>query len=234
MSKTLLEMVQDIVNDLDDDPVNSIDDTPEAEQIAQIVRTTCEELVSSRNWENFKALTNLTGLGDTSNPTKMRIPDSVLEIEWVKYNGEDVTYLPPYQFKTMLFNREELTGVVDSNGYVLNRDPIYYTTYDGIYLYFDGYDSDTENSLQTSNSTVFGQKALEWTHTDGFTPAIPEKMFPVLLADAKSTAFLVLKQQVNQKEEAKARRGRTRLQSENYRIRQARHVTGNKVNYGRK
>ena len=37
---TLLAMVQDILNDMDGDEVNSISDTVEAEQVAQIIKTT--------------------------------------------------------------------------------------------------------------------------------------------------------------------------------------------------
>lgn len=234
MSKTLLEIVQDILNDMDSDPVNSIDDTTEAGQVAQIVRTTAEELLSSRNWEDYKLLTNLEGLADTSNPTKMLIPLTIEEVEWVKYDGKDVTYLTPYEFKTLLFNRSVITGVIDANGYVLNRNPSYYTSFDGKYLHFDGYNSLVDTTLQTNKSTVYGKKALIWTHTDGYTPDIPEKMFPVLVAEAKSTCFIALKQQANVKEESKAKRGRTRLQSENYRLKVARNLTNKKTNYGRK
>ena len=36
---TLLDMVQDVLNDLDSDEVNDIDDTIEAQQIAQIIKS---------------------------------------------------------------------------------------------------------------------------------------------------------------------------------------------------
>ena len=36
---TVLEMVQDILNDMDSDEVNSINDTIEAQQVANTVRT---------------------------------------------------------------------------------------------------------------------------------------------------------------------------------------------------
>lgn len=234
MSKTLLEMVTDILNDMDSDPVNSIDDTEEAGQVAQIIRTTCEELLSSRNWEDQKDIVNLEGLADTANPTKMRIPDSLVEIEWVKYNKKDITYLSPYQFKTLLFNREELTGVVNASGYMLNKDPTYYTSYDGVYVYFDSYNLSDEATLQSSKAVAFGPKSLSWNMIDAFVPDIPEKMFVTLLAEAKAVAFVALKQQANMKAETQAKRGRTRLQSQNFRIKQARTTTNGKINYGRK
>lgn len=234
MSKTLLEIVQDVLNDMDSDPVNSIDDTVESGQVAAIVRSTCEYLLAQNNWARKKDLSNLTGLADLSAPTKMQIPDNLEEIEWIKYNKKDVTYLSPYDFKTLLFNREQLAGVVDANGYVLNRDPTYYTSYDDKYVYFDGYNSSVDTTLQTSKAVVYGTTTIGWTHSDGFIPPIPEKMFPTLIAEAKSACFLNLKQQANAKEENKAKRGRVMLQSEQARLKAKRHQTNSKVNYGRK
>ena len=39
MKMTLIELVQDVLNDLDSDEVNHIDDTIEAQQVAQIIKT---------------------------------------------------------------------------------------------------------------------------------------------------------------------------------------------------
>ena len=56
MQMTLLEMVQDILNDIDSDPVNSIDDTEESVQIAQIIKTSYFALSTNRNWPHQKKL----------------------------------------------------------------------------------------------------------------------------------------------------------------------------------
>jgi len=42
---TVLEIVQDILNDIDGDEVNSIDDTLESEQVAQIVKSTYDAII---------------------------------------------------------------------------------------------------------------------------------------------------------------------------------------------
>ena len=47
MKKTVLEIVQDIMNDMDSDKVNSISDTVESQQIAQTVRTVFESMVTN-------------------------------------------------------------------------------------------------------------------------------------------------------------------------------------------
>lgn len=231
---TLLEMVQDILNDLDSDSVNSIDDTVESEQVAQIVKTTYFRLINGKDYPFLKTLTTLTALGDTTNPTKMRIPTGMNKIYWIRYNREPVTYLPPEEFKAMIDAREELADVVNSSGYIINRDPLYWTTYDDDYIYFDSIDLDDESSLQAANSSVYGLSEPSWTHDDSFTPTLPAKMFPTLLADAKGTAFLVLKQQANAKEEAEARRGKVRMQREAWRTDNAEPNSTYQYSYGRK
>lgn len=230
---TLLEMVQDILNDTDSDNVNSIDDTVESAQVAQIIKTTYFYLMSKQDWPFLRTLTTLTGLGDTNNPTKMQIPATVNKVHWIKYNGEDVTYMSPKDFKDMIDNRVTTTGVVDANGYIINDDPHYWTTYDDAYIIFDGYDSATESTLQTANTAAYCQVEPSWTHTDSFTPTMPPKMFPTLLADAKGTAFIVLKQQPNAKVESIAKTGRSQMQDE-ARKATGEHVSNTKVNFGRK
>lgn len=235
MQKTLLQIVQDILNDMDSDSVNSITDSEEALQVAQIVRTSYEKLITSRDdWPFLRTLTTLTGLGDTSNPTKMRMPTSMSKVYWVKYNKNDVAYLSPKDFKDLLDNRTEQSGVVNSSGYIINADPSYWTTYDDDYIYFDGYDSDTDSTLQQSKSVVYGIVLPSWTVDDSFVPTLPEKMFPTLIADAKGTAFLDLKQQANAKEESFAGRSLARFQNAAYRADKAEPTYNQNVNYGRK
>ena len=232
---TLLELVQDILNDMDSDEVSSITDTEEASQVASIVKSSYYKLIDLRDdWPFLRTLTTLTGLADTANPTKMLIPSAMTKVEWVKYNKKDVTYLDPKAFKDVLDTRTEATGVVDANGYILNADPIYWTSYDQEYIWFDGYDSDTESTLQTANSTAYGIVTPTWTHTNAFIPTLPSKMFSGLLADAKGTAFLTLKQQANAKEEDYAQKSFKRFQTTSWRNRQAEPKTNDGVNYGRK
>jgi len=53
MKLTLLEIVQDIMNDMDGDEVNAISDTIESQQVAQIVKTTYLEMMANRNWPHL-------------------------------------------------------------------------------------------------------------------------------------------------------------------------------------
>lgn len=235
MRMTLLEMVQDIANDMDSDNVNSIDDTEESMQIAQIIKTTYFKYASSRDdWQWLNARTSFDNLADVTRPTYMIIPEEMNKVHWVRYNRKVVTYLSPEDFQTVLDTRTELTGVVDANGYVLNADPQYWTTFDDQLAVFDGYDSATDTTLQSSKCVVYGNMAPSWTHDDSFIPTLPDKMFPTLLADSKSTAFLVLKQQANPKEESFAKVGRSRWQAVGVKPNDAESKSNTKVNYGRK
>lgn len=233
---SLLELTQSILNDMDSDSVNDIDDTTEAQQVASIIKDTYFKLVSSRDdWPFLRTLTTLTGLADVDNPTKMQIPESLNKIYWIRYNRKPVTYLSPEDFKKLVDEREETDdGVVDANGYITNRDPLYWTTYDDAYVWFDSYDSASESTLQSSNCSVYGIQVPSWNVDASFTPTLPEKMFPTLLADAKATAFLALKQQSNPREEAYATRGRIRAQNSAYRADKAEPTYNSNVNYGRR
>ena len=59
MRMTLLEIVQDVLNDIDSDNVNSIRDTVESEQVAAIVKSCYFEMIGNRNWPHLKKLFQL-------------------------------------------------------------------------------------------------------------------------------------------------------------------------------
>ncbi len=227
-------MTQNILSALDSDNVDSIDETVESIQVAELVREAYYDLMSQRDWPFLRLLTSFTGLGDTNNPTKMLMPENINKVFWVKYNKKEVVYLDPEDFKNLVDNRTASAGIVDSNGYVLNQDPSYWTSYDDKTIVFDGYNSAVDNSLQQSKSDVYGVKVAVWEHTDAFIPDIPEKFFATLLAEAKAQAFVNLKQQSNAREERKAQRGRVVLQNEAWRNDQAETRTNLRVNYGRR
>ena len=230
---SLLDMTQNILSALDSDPVNSIDETVESAQVADIIKESYFDIMSQRDWPHLHTLTSLTGLGDTNNPTKMQIPNTLNKIKWVKYNKVEITYMPPKEFKDMLDARSESVGVINSSGYVINSDPTYWTSYDDNFIFFDGYNSALDNTLQESKSVVYGVIIPTWSHVDTFVPNLPEKFFPTLLAEAKAQAFVNLKQQANVREERKSQRGRTIMQNESWRNEKGELLYNRKVNYGR-
>jgi hypothetical protein len=231
---TLLYMTQNILSALDSDPVDSIDETVEAVQVAELVKEAYFDIISQRDWPFLFLLGTLDGLSDTNNPTKMKIPDTWNKIKWLKYNKKEVTYMEPETFNNVITSRVAQTGVINNNGYVINQDPEYWTSYDDTYIIFDGYNSSIDSTLQASKSIVYGTQQASWTHTDSFVPNIPEKFFPTLLAEAKSQAFVNLKQQSNAREERKANRGHMAMRNESWRNENGEVKYNNKVSYGRK
>lgn len=231
---TLLDMVQNILSALDSDPVDSLDETVEAVQVAELIKEAYFDLLSQRDWPFLFSLGQLQALADTNNPTKMKIPDTWNKIKWIKYNKKEVQWVDPETFNNIISNRVAQAGVINSNGYVINQDPQYWTSYDDTYIVFDGYNSAQDTTLQASKSVVYGTQQASWVHTDTFIPAIPEKFFPTLLAEAKSQAFVNLKQQSNAREERKATRGRMVMRNDAWRNENGEVKYNTKVSYGRK
>jgi hypothetical protein len=234
MKLSLLDMTQNILSALDSDPVSSIDETVEAVQVAEIIKETYFELISQRDWPFLFQLGQLQSLGDVNRPTTMRLGDNWNKLKWIKYNKKDVTYASPDAFADLISNRKEQAGVVNANGYVINQDPVYWTSFDDTTIVFDGYNSFEESTLQSSKTSIYGTVQASWQHLDSFVPLIPEKFFPTLLAEAKSQAFVNLKQQANAREERKATRGRMAMRNEAWRNENGEVRYNRKVNYGRK
>jgi hypothetical protein len=230
---SLLDMTQNILSALDSDPVDSIDETVEAVQVAELVKEAYFELISQRDWPFLFQLAPLQALSDTNNPTKMKIPDTWNKIKWIKYNKTEVIYMDVETFNNMVSQRVVQAGVINSNGYVINQDPQYWTSYDDQYLIFDGYNSAVDSTLQASKSSAYGTQQATWTHMDNFIPSIPEKFFPTLLAEAKSQAFVNLKQQANAREERKATRGRMAMRNDSWKNENGEVKYNSRVNYGR-
>lgn len=224
---TLLDMTQNILSAIDSDNVNSISDTEESEQVAETIKDTYFAMIDEYHLPVKKEIFKLEATSSAT-PTKMKIPEIVEKVEWIKYNkvieagGDtdyaDVIYLEPKAFLDKLEARSESASntVLISDGdidmLILNdTPPTYYTSFDDVYLIFDSYTSALEANLQQSKSMGYGFSSSTWTHLDAAIPVLPINLFSLLLAEAKSTCFLNLKQMANQKEEQKARRQRIAL-----------------------
>ena len=245
---TLIEMVQDILSDMNSDEVNSISDTEESLQVAQILKTTFYEIYSLRLWPTHATLVQLTTAADADNPTKVSLPDNITEISDIKYDVRDdgsdpieyrsVKYMPPSDFLAYMYSRKSTNSNVKTvtiSGTIkllvlTDKAPEYYTSFDDEVIYFDSYDSDVDTTIQSSKIICMATVEPTFSLTDTFTPDMPAKAFPYYLAEAKSVCFEKIKQAPSAKEEQRSRRQRTRLMREKRRI--GRYDTY--VGYGRK
>lgn len=224
MKYTVLEMVQDILSEMDCDEVNSIDDTVESTQVAQILKTTYFSLLDNRNWDYHRRLVGLVASEDQTRPTHVSLPDNMKELVLVNYDVRKSTqprkiyremrYLYPDEFlrRSNDLNEEAdyVQTVIDASGVALliRKDvaPTVYTSFDDKTLVFDAYDEGVDDTLQTSKFQAMGFIIPTWTMQDDFIPDLPLEAFTLLLQEAKSRASLSIGQKANQKAEQDSQR----------------------------
>jgi hypothetical protein len=233
---TLLDIVQDILSDMDSDTVNSINDSVESLQVAQIVKTTFFEIITEGEWPHLAELFQITASGDNSLPTHMTLPENVRYVEWVTYNKRtvsdtkdeyvDVRYKEPAEFMAHINRRDSslasVTTITDPTLVKLliinDTAPTYYTSFNNDVLVFDSYDSGVDSTIQSAKIQCYGYREPVFTILDNFIPDLPSKAFPYLLSEAKSVCFNVLKQAANPKEEQRSTRQRRRLSQDRWRL----------------
>lgn len=214
MRKTLLEMVQNILNEMDSDEVNSINDTVESQQVANIIKSCYNEMISNRNWPHLKKLVQLDSLSDIEKPNYLKLPKGMKEMIYLQYNGKDVKYKYPEDYLRYVSLRkaenDNVVEVTDFSGVKLlvwnNAAPAFWTSFDDEHVVMDSYDSTVDDTLQASKTLVLAYIEPAWEHTDEAIPNLPEEAFAALEEEAKSTAFITVKQMANQKAEQKAAR----------------------------
>lgn len=233
---TLLEMTQNILSALDEDEVNSITDTVASLQVAEIIKETFYEQFNNIFVPEFRKLVQLESISDLTRPNYLRIPSTVSKIEWVKYKDyrndsrfRTLDYLTPEEFleRRLQYTSDSYNVVLteDFSGieYYIHTDrgPSYFTMFDDLHIVTDAYDLENESVLQTSNTLAFAWVVEEFQMVDSYVPPIDGNLFPLFLAEAKSTAFINLKQISSSKEEQRARRQRIRMQNDQFRAKKA-------------
>lgn len=224
MKMSLLDIVVDILNDLDTDSVNSIDDTVESQQVAQIVKSTYFALMSNRNWPHLRRGISLEASGTDAMPTHMRLPEKVKELSFINYNKarlndsrkmyEPIKWLEPDDFLRVTNKRDStqqnIDIIADPSGIELlirnDCHPTYFTSFDDSTLVFDSYDKSVDDTLQESKVQAQAYVMPDWFTEDDFIPNMPDEAFTLLLEEAKSRAAVKLAQRQDIKAEQEARR----------------------------
>jgi hypothetical protein len=233
--QTLLEIVQNIANDIDTDSINSISDTPESEQIAQIVKSTYEAIMSNRNWPHTARLVRMNSSGDNTKPNIMTFDENIKELISVYYNKakdgetrlryEPVKYIEPDDMLRLFYGRNTDSDTVDviNNGaqvYIIlnNKAPEYFTSFDDNTLVFDSYDSSVDSILQTSKTQVRAYVTPVFVMDDDYIPDLPEEAFSFLIEEAKSKAAYKIAQKPDEKAEQESRRQNQWLSRKDWRV----------------
>lgn len=233
MKRTLLDYTQNILSALSGDEVNSISDTTESQQVAEIVRTAYFNIIARAELPEQKKLFQLDSSQNVLEPIMMFAPEGTKSIEWLKYFNADtqtnmynyVTILPLQQYvdyvngyNTSESNVETLQFTVNSETFLFNYRndiaPRYCTVISDYYVIFDSYNIELEDTLQSTNTMCFGLTTPVFLMEDSFIPNLDEAQVPLLLNEAKSLAFLELKQLNHPKAEQEAKRQWNTLQKD--------------------
>ena len=231
IKKTLLEIVQDILSDIDSEPVNSLSDSTEADQIATIVEHAFYDITALRTIPEHNELIKLVPMSDVDYPTTFILGDNVRKIDAVWYDTSAdnsfeytcIPYVEPERFlKASDSLRSNYVSVQEiTSGTTLrignDSEPTCYTSFDDEHLVFNSFDSDLEDTLQQSKTRAMGIKIPIFERTDSYVPDIDNVMFPQLITESRARAMDFFKGGVTQKAEQAARRAKIHVQNDQYR-----------------
>lgn len=212
-------MVQRISEFIDGETINSIGDTRESSQIANIVKETYQYLLQTRE---INTRDNIVHFDDVvqaeEKPNYLKYKDTVFEIFDLQYKDLDsgrysrVQYLDPEVFLQKALsldpNDENVQQVVDYSNityYIRNdKQPSYYTSFDDIHIAFDSYNSSLETTVHDNNVIAQGRYMPEFALEDDFVPNMAPQHFPLLLSKSKEIAGVELKEYTNPLESDRA------------------------------
>lgn len=230
MKKTLLQIVQTILEVMDSEEVNSISDTTEAGQVATIVETVFYNMIATRKVPEHKELIKITALSDNTKPTHFQYPTNVKEVNWITYDKSDdgtflyseVDWVEPEDFLNRTDRASDAyLSVEDVNAGVkfrirTDKQPDFYTSFDDEHIVMDSYDSSLEATLQESKTRAYGTKYPVFEKTDEYVPDVDADFFPMLLAESTSMCQSLLKGGSDPKTEQSARRQKSYHQNDLY------------------
>lgn len=236
-SKTLLQMTEDILSDINGDEINNINDTEESMQVAKIIVQTYYDLHSKRNWPMDKGLLNLTALGDIDLPNYLKVDDDFTEIIDVNYDKarlkdaprvmfEDVKWREPDDFLRYTNKRvstnDNIQTVTDPTGVRLliqnNYPPEYYTSFDDEHIVFDRYDAEVDTTVQATKTQAMAYKMPVFELDGDAVPKMPIDAFSELINTARAKANYWLRDFADQESKGEAMSQSRWMARKNWRV----------------
>jgi hypothetical protein len=196
---TVLDIIQKTLAVCNLEPVTDVDESVEADQIFELLKTAYDELLDDIDWDYLQTNGQLElnsfefrqkTLGVDADTVEMfKLPDNALQVNWIKYDTNDLIYITPKEMTDLLDSRDQTLSTVDAIGAVNNADsPTRWTTYDDIHIVVDQYDgslaANKTDCLFITKPAVLG--------VAGDVPSIPERMMPVLLNMTIAEAFATI------------------------------------------
>lgn len=208
MTTTVLDIVQLVLSDMSSDEVNSIGDTIEATQVANIVKQTYSNIVDEFDLQNVKLLFQLEGLADPAKPAIMRFPEGIHSVEWLRYNCRraddtvdnfvNILQLEPADFMDHVSQKNsDGTDMTVANGVSVriktDAPPQYWTTFDGVYVVFDSYDSAVDSTMHSSKTNCYGQGRPVLVLDDATPIGLPPRFITLLTNECRKVSFDIIK-----------------------------------------
>jgi hypothetical protein len=254
MARTLLDIVQGILSKLDSDAVNSIGDTVEADQVADLVRQTYYDIIDEYQLPGNRVIGNLESVSDTTRPNLLKLPDDIQALLHWQYDMReglsDTPRYAPIEYKMpadflMYVNQRD---AADTETYVVVEvtpnvpvtvdkrfGPKYWTSFDDKHVVTDNYCAAVDVTLQGAKSQAWVEKRFIFTKEDDFVIVLPQNLESLLYRTAENEAYAVFKQALNPKLEEKEKHLRIRAQRNKHRTQQYENNFMNEApNYGRK
>lgn len=246
-SMTLLQVVQDVMSDCSMDEIDSIEDTVESLQVANIVRGVWQEIQDVNDLNKRAGFFQLDATSTTS-PTVLTIPSSVSSIESFEYDRRllltdsvlygKVQYISPTEFfrrsNSLDENDSEVELVSHSSGVTYkvhnDRHPSVFTVYNNKYVLCDAYYSTLDTNLQQSKTRCTGLVEATWSNTDTYVIDLDNSLMLLLCEKSKARVFSRLKKARDADAEKTARR----LEIRAHRTKDKLRGGINYPNYGRK
>lgn len=245
---TLLDITQGILSDMSGDAVNSIFDTEEAEQVARIVVSTYNAIVSRNEWKYHRRLVTLVPSTDSNLPTHMTLPTNVKELISVNYNkiktGEtrqsfrEVKFCLPDDFLRRTNLRDDtstnITTVADPSGIMLyiknDKAPEWYTSFDDTTIVFDSWDSAVDSTLVEAKTQAQAYIQPTLSLLDTSVPDLPLDAVAYLIEESTSRCQLKIAEFQDLKAEQEAGSQKRAISRKAWRVNSERRYP----DYGRK
>ena len=211
-TKTLLDIIQNVMIAMGDDPINSIEDSPESEDLAVMAKGVFEEIITWDEWPDTFKIASLDYVSDYDCPVALKINDDFRYIESVEYFIEDRNtfrtldyYTPPrfldatnWYFNDTHHIKVKGYGIDSSFVPVLNnKDPQYYTTFDDKHIITNSYDYERESNLQESNCRVWVCVVPDFKIEDNFILNYQQDLINLFISELKVAASYYMNQQDN-------------------------------------
>lgn len=246
MSRTLNYAVQRVMEKLDLDPINSINDSPDSILVAREAEDTLYDLFNRNDWPSQFSILEVESMGDTSNPTGLRLPENVTKVCSVRYNvttasDTDTIYkelkeLEPEEFLRRSYNlkssdTDTQSSTYSSSEFFIKNDkmPEYFTVMDNSVILCDSFDNTVESTLQGAKTVCRAASVPTFVMDDDYVLPLDHKMFPLFLAELTSACSLELVRSPAPEAERRRNRGMSQLREHAYRT----NMPNFKNNFGR-